>query len=680
MSSFRGFLKLLYRRGIKAKDASRLHVSHCADTNPGLLRHSANDTLVNSKLAADVPFTQRLTFNFLSGHGFMQFRGLHASLQACQMSQPESEESASSPDAGEASATTSVQNTEEQAASAADTAAVSVEATEGQVASDDNAAHGDKPVDATKGGLAPIVPGMPAVHRGAPAAVVGQSLSIHGLVKEMTDRIRRRLFEESIQIYREWLQCIDPITGKPNKPLVTPCNIALLAEGLKGAPVKVLLKRVEEMERLGLAPNVDTFYVLFNAAADVKDMAAFDLLFKSVQDLGIPVQTEWCIKAINALQSDWDIWKAMDYVRIMVTNNLSPDDMTLSRLVSSFSRIGQAQKATDLVRWGQKRDAYPTMYALGDLLQACVESDVSEGALLALDLLFGRRKGRIVRNTSLDEGTLLAILGLAARTGDVTLSTRAWEVLLLSLKQSHPPSEACFLARLHAATSGGDLDLAITTLQAMEKEYASAVNTEVFSPFTSLRPFVLGVARGGSATLDASYFKLEAMAATYQVPLSAINCVILGCANVWDIDRAYQTFEAIRSVFGLMPNVHSCNALIEGFAKMKKVPETLKVYNFMIGSGLQPDQRTFDSLIKAHIVNRDTKSAMEIVNQMIDAGFTLHKDLAMKLRRRFIRECDEQGAQSILTFKQQFNYADGFTGDARRALLFPFAYVAPRAP
>jgi pentatricopeptide repeat protein len=37
----------------------------------------------------------------------------------------------------------------------------------------------------------------------------------------------------------------------------------------------------------------------------------------------------------------------------------------------------------------------------------------------------------------------------------------------------------------------------------------------------------------------------------------------------------------------------------------------------MTGSGLQPDKRTYNLLIKAHIVNRDTKSAMEVVDQMV---------------------------------------------------------------
>lgn len=53
--------------------------------------------------------------------------------------------------------------------------------------------------------------------------------------------------------------------------------------------------------------------------------------------------------------------------------------------------------------------------------------------------------------------------------------------------------------------------------------------------------------------------------------VAALNCVILGCANIWDIDRAYQTFAAIESSFGLVPDIHSYNALIYAFAKLGKV-------------------------------------------------------------------------------------------------------------
>lgn len=53
--------------------------------------------------------------------------------------------------------------------------------------------------------------------------------------------------------------------------------------------------------------------------------------------------------------------------------------------------------------------------------------------------------------------------------------------------------------------------------------------------------------------------------------VAVMDCVILGCANIWDLDRAYQTFEAISSTFGLNPNIHSYNALMSAFGKLKKV-------------------------------------------------------------------------------------------------------------
>lgn len=53
--------------------------------------------------------------------------------------------------------------------------------------------------------------------------------------------------------------------------------------------------------------------------------------------------------------------------------------------------------------------------------------------------------------------------------------------------------------------------------------------------------------------------------------IAALNCIILGSANIWDIDRAYQTFAAIDATFGLTPDIHSYNALLCAFGKLGKV-------------------------------------------------------------------------------------------------------------
>ena len=77
--------------------------------------------------------------------------------------------------------------------------------------------------------------------------------------------------------------------------------------------------------------------------------------------------------------------------------------------------------------------------------------------------------------------------------------------------------------------------------------------------------------RHNDPILQAYYRLAEMNAAGQPVTLSAVNCVIQGCANIWDFDRAYQTFETIGTTFGLMPDVHSCNSLLDVFGKTRKV-------------------------------------------------------------------------------------------------------------
>lgn len=78
------------------------------------------------------------------------------------------------------------------------------------------------------------------------------------------------------------------------------------------------------------------------------------------------------------------------------------------------------------------------------------------------------------------------------------------------------------------------------------------------------------------------YFQLENLsrAESPYKSVAALNCIVLGCASIWDLDRAYQTFEAIGSSFGLTPDVHSYNALMYAFGRLKKVGIFLSLISF----------------------------------------------------------------------------------------------------
>lgn len=87
------------------------------------------------------------------------------------------------------------------------------------------------------------------------------------------------------------------------------------------------------------------------------------------------------------------------------------------------------------------------------------------------------------------------------------------------------------------------------------------------------------------------YYQLENLnkGDTPYKSIAALNCVIVGCANIWDVDRAYLTFSSIESTFGLTPDIHSYNGLLCAFGKLGKVN-----FNF---NGISLGSRSFFSFL-----------------------------------------------------------------------------------
>lgn len=207
-------------------------------------------------------------------------------------------------------------------------------------------------------------------------------------------------------------------------------------------------------------------------------------------------------------------------------------------------------------------------------------------------------------------------------------------VFSLDLLAHKGPNPASYSARVHACASAGDFETAVNTVHDMELAFSSLQDSkglEILSPCSSLWPLVLAIAQAGPGALDvvsksiawlwwlcyrrscqifrfravclislksleycslwhnqlswvvlvliwsiycclqACYKLAEIHGSGRAVSLAAIKCVLQGCANIWDVYCACQTFEAISSTFGLTPDIHSINALLDAFGKVKKV-------------------------------------------------------------------------------------------------------------
>ncbi|KAI0516515.1 hypothetical protein KFK09_009192 [Dendrobium nobile] len=142
--------------------------------------------------------------------------------------------------------------------------------------------------------------------------------------------------------------------------------------------------------------------------------------------------------------------------------------------------------------------------------------------------------------------------------------------------------------------------------------------------------------------------------------------ILIGCANIWDLDRANETFEAIAEKIGLTLDIHSYNALMCAFGKVKKV------FEHLVSLGVKLNATTYTLLVDAHLANRDPKAALLVIDEMVDAGFTPSKEMIKKVRRQCSCELDIDSDERLQSLVHQFGYMMG--GEGRRELLYNLNY------
>lgn len=277
---------------------------------------------------------------------------------------------------------------------------------------------------------------------------------------------------------------------------------------------------------------------------------------------------------------------------------------------------------------------------------------------------------------SVDEGLVLSAILTAGRTYNSELLVASWAVLDRSLRKKKTPNPESYLGKIYALASLGNLQKAFGTLNEYESVYgdSSQEAEDLFCPFTSLHPLVVACSKKGFETLDNVYFQLENLnrAERPYKSLAALNCIILGCANIWDLDRAYQTFESIGSTFGLSPDIHSYNGLMHAFGKLKKTHEASRVFEHLVSLGLKPNAKSYSLLVDAHLINRDVKSALAVIDDMRAAGFEPSKEMLKKVRRRCMREMDYESDDRVQSLANSLNYRMG--AESRRDILFNLNY------
>lgn len=491
-------------------------------------------------------------------------------------------------------------------------------------------------------------------------------------------------WEEMKHLFDYWVRSLDPATGKPNRPDVDLFNHYLRANLMAGALPHEMLDLADHMREFEVEPNTASYNLVLKSMVAAQESEGAEKLVERMLQTGTLPDDESYNLVVGLLIRQNLVDSALKYLDLMLKSGYTLSLTVFTDYVRACVRSGRLDTLASIIEKCKTTDKNkvlcPQWAWCIDIAEAAFGANNSKLALFALEFLARWiARGEIVKppvQLSVNEGLVISALSAAGRTYSADLLNAAWSLLRKSLRQKRAPTPETYLAKIYAHSSIGQLQRAFGTLREFEKAYGNSedIDLELFSPFTSLHPLVVACCKNGFSTLDSVYVQLENLSRAdppYK-SVAALNCVILGCANIWDIERAYETFVAIKEKFELSPDIHSYNALLCAFGKKKKTEEASNVFQHVLTLGVKPNATTYSLLVDAHLANKDPKAALAIIDKMVDAGFTPSKDTLKKVRRRCSRESDFDSDEKVQSLAKQFNHRMG--SENRRELLYNIEY------
>ncbi|KAH6763089.1 Tetratricopeptide repeat superfamily protein [Perilla frutescens var. hirtella] len=544
------------------------------------------------------------------------------------------------------------------------------------------------------GALIPLGLGFLQQTQGSRMQMLSQSLDSESLMNQFADWMTTQRWEDMKQLFEFWSRSLDK-NGKPNRPDVNLYNHYLRANLMIGATAAELVDLVMQMDDYRIVPNAASFNLALKAMQKDGDTLAAEKLIERMLQTGkehkesLPDNESFDL-VIEMLLSRNHIDSALKYIDLTLKSGYMLSMKAFVDCVQSCVKNGRLDTLVSVIerckKMDQNKSLCPPWRVCNFIADVAMQSDNSELTYYALEFMAKWiARGEVARPPillSVGEGLVVAALGTAGRTYNSRLLDGAWAVLKRSLRQKKLPSPESYLGKIYAHANLGNLPKAFSTLREFETAYGNSDREDVedlFSPFHSLYPLVLACCKDGFTSLDSVYYQLEnlSQASPPYKSVAALNCVMLGCANTWDVDRTYQTFSAIEASFGLTPDIHSYNVLICAFGKLGKRDEAVKVFEHFVGVGVKPNAFTYSLLVDAHVVRRDPRAALSLIEEMVIEGYEPSKEMLKKVRRRCIREMDDESIDKVEAFAKQLNIR--MKMGSRRDILFDLQYSRDNA-
>lgn len=234
------------------------------------------------------------------------------------------------------------------------------------------------------------------------------------------------------------------------------------------------------------------------------------------------------------------------------------------------------------------------------------------------------------------EGTVLAVLHVAARYGLPTLAAEALkqlDVMGAEKKEQH------FAALLEACVSAGLLKVALETLSFIRQTGTKPNKHTSAAIFEMLKSDI-------DKTDDAFNLLYDLKEEGKKVDIEAMNVVIRAAIAQGDLNRAVGIYKAAPD-WGVKPLASTFNILFRGCLEHNQLELAPRIISEMEELKVKADGETYEALIRLALVPDDYEDAFFYIQQMQTRGFVPSVYVYEDLIRKLVRNNDDRSATAI---------------------------------
>lgn len=292
---------------------------------------------------------------------------------------------------------------------------------------------------------------------------------------------------------------------------------------------------------------------------------------------------------------------ALDTLEEMKTTGVDINLACYAYVIGACLRLTDAHTAFDLLKKAEEAglavESQPRVYM--DVMRVGVHNDVAH----IVEYCWNKAVGTYSLRP--DEGTLLGVLRVAAKTGNTQLATDSIRQLSTS---GYPYKEHYFTPLMEAFIVKNDLKSAFNVLDIMR--------VSGIPPTMRATLPIRNALSGDVDAIDKAYYLLEEMRKENKaVDISAFNVVVAACADARDLERTVATYREADNL-GVKANVDTYNCVLDACVQTRMKGMGNVVIDEMKKAGITPNLETYSKMIELSCTQRNYEDAFVYLEEM----------------------------------------------------------------